>query len=125
MADQITTSLAQARVLVMQGMRGEKGEPGSPGYSPTIDAQELSGGVRLIISDGRPDGTVNAYYIRSGTPGPQGEKGEPGEKGEKGDTGPAGPAGPTGADYVLTAQDKSDIAALVLAALPAAEEVAY
>lgn len=38
-----------------------------------------------------------------------------GEKGDKGDKGDAGD------DYVLTAQDKSDIADLVLAELPSAE----
>lgn len=39
--------------------------------------------------------------------------------------GPQGPAGQNGADYLLTAQDKSDIAALVVPLIPSAESEAY
>lgn len=39
--------------------------------------------------------------------------------------GPPGPAGQNGADYTLTAQDKSDIAALVVPLIPSAESEAY
>ena len=39
--------------------------------------------------------------------------------------GPQGPAGANGQDYNLTAQDKSDIAALVLAQLPTTQGVQY
>lgn len=42
--------------------------------------------------------------------GPQGPQGDTGAAGPKGDTGPAGPAG---ADYVLTAADKQEIAGMV------------
>lgn len=57
-----------------------------------------------------------------GYTGPQGEtgaQGPQGEKGEKGDTGAAG------ADYVLTSEDKTEIANLVIATLPNGEEVSY
>ena len=47
--------------------------------------------------------------------------GVPSIKGDKGDTGATGPQGPQGDSYVLTAQDKADIADLVLAELPTAE----
>ena len=75
------------------------------------------------------------------TPGPQGEPGKDGAPGEKGDSGAQGepgytpvkgvdyfdgepgPKGEPGEDYVLTENDKSDIANLVLDLLPAAEEV--
>lgn len=40
-------------------------------------------------------------------------------KGEQGEQGPAGE------NYTLTAADKQEIAALVLAALPSSEEVSY
>ena len=36
-----------------------------------------------------------------------------------------GPQGPAGSDYILTAQDKSDIADLVLAELPTTQGVQY
>ena len=39
--------------------------------------------------------------------------------------GPQGEQGPAGADYVLTDDDKSEIASLVLAQLPSSEEVGY
>lgn len=39
--------------------------------------------------------------------------------------GPPGPAGESGSDYVLTAQDKSDIAALVVGLIPSAESEAF
>ena len=45
--------------------------------------------------------------------GPQGEKGEPGEQGEP------------GTDYVLTEEDKQEIANLVLALIPSGEDVSY
>lgn len=47
----------------------------------------------------------------------KGEQGIPGEKGEKGDK------GEPGASYVLTQDDKAEIAQLALAAMPVAEEV--
>lgn len=78
---------------------------------------------------------------KDGEPGPQGPQGEPGkdgERGPKGDTGPQGEPGPAGKDgapgkdgengkdgedYVLTENDKADIAELVLDLLPTAEGV--
>lgn len=57
--------------------------------------------------------------------GLKGPQGIPGEKGDTGAQGPQGDPGPAGADYVLTADDKSAIAALVLAELPSTEEVEY
>lgn len=48
-----------------------------------------------------------------------------GPKGDKGDKGDTGPQGEPGADYTLTANDKTEIANLVLAALPSSEEVSY
>lgn len=48
-----------------------------------------------------------------------------GPKGDTGEQGPAGETGPKGDDYVLTEQDKADIASLVLSHLPIAEEVSF
>lgn len=59
-----------------------------------------------------------------GETGPQGEKGDTGEQGPQGiqgpqgEPGPQGPAGQDGKDYVLTEDDKTAIAGLVVASLP-------
>jgi hypothetical protein len=45
-----------------------------------------------------------------GEVGPEGPKGD---KGDKGDTGETGPQGPAGADYILTEEDKQEIAGMV------------
>jgi hypothetical protein len=56
--------------------------------------------------------------------GPQGDKGDTGAtgatgpQGPQGETGPQGPQGIPGSDYVLTAQDKTEIADIVLGELP-------
>ncbi len=61
-------------------------------------------------------------------------KGDPGEKGEPGYTpikgvdyfdGEPGQPGEPGSDYVLTDEDKMDIAVLALSVMPAAEEGEY
>lgn len=48
-----------------------------------------------------------------------------GPQGPQGIQGPAGETGPAGADYVLTNADKQEIATIVLANFPSAEEVEY
>lgn len=57
--------------------------------------------------------------------GLRGEKGDKGNKGDKGDTGAAGAKGDPGDDYVLTAQDKENIANIVLQLLPTTQGVLY
>ena len=49
----------------------------------------------------------------AGPQGPQGIQGETGPQGPQGIQGPAGEQGPAGNDYVLTQQDKQEIAELV------------
>ena len=51
--------------------------------------------------------------------GPQGEPGKDGENGKD------GAPGKDGSDYVLTEQDKTDIANQVLTLIPSGEEVSY
>lgn len=85
-----------------QGERGPQGPQGEPGE---MGPQGEQG----------PKGETGA----TGATGPQGPKGDRGLKGDTGSPGPQGPKGDTGAtgpqgdDYVLTAQDKADIAAEV------------
>ena len=51
-----------------------------------------------------------------------GPQGEPGKEGAQG---PAGANGKDGQDYILTEDDKQEIANLVLAAIPSSEDVTY
>ena len=60
-----------------------------------------------------------------GKDGAQGPKGDKGDQGEQGIQGEPGPAGADGNDYILTENDKSEIANLVLGLLPSGEEVSY
>lgn len=46
-------------------------------------------------------------------------------KGDKGDQGPQGEKGEPGDTYTLTEDDKTEIANIVLAAIPSSEEVSY
>lgn len=66
-----------------------------------------------------------------GKVGPKGDTGATGPQGPKGDTGATGPQGiqgpqgEPGNDYVLTIQDKTDIAGIVLSELPTATGVNF
>lgn len=108
-----------------QGERGPQGEQGIQGLKGDTGATGATGpkGDKGDTGDQGPQGI-------QGEQGPKGEKGDTGEQGRKGDTGEQGPKGDTGAtgpqgpqgepgsDYVLTAQDKADIADIVLGELP-------
>lgn len=74
--------------------RNIRGPQGEDGFSPTITAAEITGGHRLTITDNAGTQTVDVM---------NGAKGDPGQPGQ---------------DYVLTAQDKQEIADIVLADLP-------
>lgn len=69
--------------------------------SPRVSITKVDGGTKLDITD--VAGTKSAI-LPDGSTGPQGPKG---------DTGATGPQGVPGDDYVLTAQDKADIASMV------------
>ena len=74
------------------GEKGEKGDPGSAGadgYSPTATISKSGTTATITITD--KNGTTSATI----SDGQNGEKGDPGD------------------DYVLTAQDKADIAGMV------------
>lgn len=103
-----------------KGDRGETGETGPAG--PTGERGEKGDtgaqGPRGETGERGPTGETGAQGPQ-GEIGPAGPKGDTGEQGPKGDTGPAGPTGPQGVkgdpgdDYILTEQDKQDIAGLV------------
>lgn len=132
------------------GPKGDKGDPGEKGEQGETGPQGPKGdtgatgeqGPKGDTGDTGPKGDTGATGPKgdTGAQGPKGDKGEQGEQGEqgpKGDTGPTGPqgpqgeqgpkgdTGPAGADYVLTAQDKADIAEIVLGELPTATGVNF
>lgn len=130
-----------------QGEKGDKGDTGAQGPKGDTGATGPQGakGDKGDTGEQGPKGETGAKGD-TGATGPQGEKGEKGDtgpagqdgakgdKGDKGDTGATGPQGeqgpqgetgpqgPAGDDYVLTAQDKSDIAELVFPAISGFEQ---
>ena len=88
MADQVTSSLAEAKILVMQGMKGEDGKSlrvNSAGHVEYWDDETQQWVDTGIEVEGVP-----------GPEGPQGPQGPEGPQGPKGDTGATGATGPQG-----------------------------
>lgn len=101
------------------GPQGEKGDTGSQG--PKGDKGDTGAtGPQGPKGDKGDTGSQGPKGDKGdkGDTGEQGIQGIQGEKGDKGDTGSTGPQGPKGDDYVLTSQDKQDIANIILADLP-------
>ena len=84
-----------------KGDKGEKGEPGEKGEQGAPGAQGERG----------EKGDTGAR----GDKGETGEQGPQGIQGPKGETGAQGPAGADGKNYILSAEDKTEIADIVLA----------
>lgn len=92
----------------IQGIQGERGSDGTngrdgtDGVSPTISVTAITGGHTVTITDAEnPNGI--SFNVMDGADGQDGQDGSDGN------------------DYVLTAQDKSDIASLVVQLIPEAE----
>ena len=87
------------------GEKGEKGETGDTGPQ----------GPRGVTGERGPTGETGAQGPQgeTGPAGPKGDTGAKGDTGERGETGPKGDKGDPGDDYILTEQDKQDIAGLV------------
>lgn len=128
------------------GPKGDTGAAGADGYSPTVSTTNLDAQTLVTITD--KNGAHN-FYVKDGssvTNAAVDENGDliisiqqkptssvhptihtlevnaghvVGAKGDKGDK------GDTGNDYVLTAQDKTDIANIVLQLLPTTQGVLY
>ncbi len=131
------------------GPKGDTGAAGADGYSPTVsttnlDAQTLvtvtdnNGAHNFYVKDGssvtnavvdengdliisiqqKPTSSVHPtiYTLEVNAGHVVGAAGAKGDKGDKGDT---------GNDYVLTSQDKTDIANIVLQLLPTTQGVLY
>ena len=133
-----------------QAMKGYIIPRGNDGFSPVITVAAIAGGSRITIQDIEGEKFLDVLNGAVGPAGATGAKGDTGEKGETGERGPAGPQGETGKDgaagakgekgdpgkdgekgekgdkgdaYTLTAADKAEIAALVLAEMPEGADV--
>ena len=106
----------------IQGPKGEKGDTGATG--PKGD----KGDPGAKGEDGAPftynDFTAEQLAALRGPQGEQGPAGEPGRDGANGKDGVDGKTPVKGTDY-YTEADKQEMVGLVLAALPAAEEVSF
>lgn len=102
---------AIATIELTPGPAGPQGEPGKDG-APGKDGQDGAPGKDGV--DGK-----------DGAQGPAGKDGVDGKDGATGPQGPEGPQGPAGNDYVLTAEDKAEIAQLAINLMPVAEEGLY
>ena len=89
----------------IKGPKGDTGPQGAPGK----DGEQGPQGEPGAEGPQGPKGDIGAQ----GPQGEQGPKGDTGPQGEQGSKGDPGPAGADGKDYVLTDQDKTDIAAKV------------
>lgn len=76
----------------------------NPDYTLTVT---LSNGTAFTTS------SIRGEKGETGEQGVKGDKGDKGEKGDKGDTGEQGAQGIPGDDYILTEEDKAEIANLV------------
>jgi hypothetical protein len=103
-----------------QGPKGDKGDTGERGAQGETGAKGPKGD-----KGDKGDTGATGPQGAQGERGQQGETGPKGDQGQKGDTGEKGDKGDPGDDYVLTAADKAEIAALVLAELPVAEGVSF
>lgn len=130
------------------GPQGETGPAGEKGTGITNAVLNADYTLTLTFSDGTsyttpsirgaqgeqgPQG-IQGETGATGPQGPQGEQGETGAtgatgpqgpQGEQGPAGPTGPQGPQGDSYVLTAQDKSDIADIVISEIGSADTASY
>ena len=127
-----------------QGIQGPAGPAGPKGDTGATGATGATGpagpqGPKGDTGEQGPKGDTGEQGPKgdTGATGPQGPQGEKGDKGDTGATGPqgpqgiqgiqgpAGPTGPQGDSYVLTAQDKADIADIVVSEIGSADTTAY
>lgn len=118
------------------------------GVSPTANVEQLSDGARITITDKSGTTTARVYNGTDGVDGADGKDGEDGYspyarvdqgvgsaiitvRDKNGTTtatvydGAQGPQGPQGDDYILTSQDKQDIATIVVQMIGSADTMQF
>lgn len=111
-------TLGAANGLINAALNGVGALAGKPCQIQSIEAIEGGNRVTFLWVDNEDVEHTDTMDIMNGADGKDGKDGADGAPGKDGTD---GKDGKDGEDYVLTAQDKADIAALVLAELPTAE----
>lgn len=114
-----SATAAQDAAESVQDM-GVEAETLAPGADAMVEKSVDPEGV-VTLTFGIPRGDTGATGPQgergprgeTGQTGPAGPRGEQGPKGDTGATGATGPKGDPGEDYVLTAEDKAEIAGMV------------
>ena len=113
------------------------GPPGPKGADGVVSFEELTEEQKASLKGDTGPAGERGPAGPQGEPGPigpiglTGPQGEPGIQGLTGPAGPAGPrgetgpAGPKGDSYVITEDDKNEIAQLVYSMFPSSEGVEY
>lgn len=132
----VTDASGTTTATLTNGRDGTDGQDGQDGYSPSVEVTEITGGHRVVVYDAEGGNSFDVMDGQDGQRGPAGQDGAAGADGysptasvsksgstatititDKTGTTTAqvsdGAKGDPGDDYVLTAQDKADIAALV------------
>lgn len=91
--------------------QNEQGDDTKTLFQQMVDLAQKTKEIADDIQSRADNGEFNG---KDGEQGPQGEPGIQGPKGDKGDVGATGPQGPAGSNYVLTEQDKQEIARMSL-----------
>jgi hypothetical protein len=89
---------------------------GGDGFSPIAKVEETESGVLITITDKNDTTTATVKNGKDGEKGDKGDKGEQGEQGIQGiqgERGLQGEKGEKGDSYILTEEDKTEIAGLV------------
>lgn len=115
---------------IYRGPKGDKGDKGDDGFIRFEELtpeqkEELRGpqGPQGKTGPAGPQGErgIQGPKGETGSVGPAGQNGARGPKGDKGDTGERGPQGiqgKPGADYILTEEDKNEIAEITATLVP-------
>ena len=127
---ELSATLTVIKEMLESGaLKGEKGDAGEVGPMGPAGPQGEQGPIGPMGPQGPagPQGIQGLQGIQgekgnTGATGPEGPMGPQGPQGIQGETGPQGPAG---ADYILTENDKTEIANQVYAMFTNAEEVQY
>ncbi len=115
----------------LKGEKGDKGDKGDTGETGPVGPQGPEGPQGPAGADGK-DGTMTFEELTEEQKlSLKGDKGDTGEQGPVGPEGPQGPAGndgkdgENGKDYILTSDDKTEIANEVYSMFTSAEEVSF
>lgn len=127
---ELAATLTLIKEMLESGaLKGEKGDTGEVGPIGPAGPQGEQGPIGPMGPQGPagPQGIQGLQGIQgekgnTGATGPEGPMGPQGPQGIQGETGPQGPAG---ADYILTENDKTEIANQVYAMFTNGEEVRF